>query len=294
MLKKIMYTTIFILGMGFVTIGAYVSMDYIADKIIESQTEEARLRRDSITNKNNELIASVDRMIAELKRRSEFDSVSNAVASAVSHDQYLSLQRVHRFYQMTPNQVRLAVKEDRKNREHSISTWSLSFEKLCTTIEWPFLDTLYSKYKSAKVISVMEADTIGIFSGEKPKQLSILPLQEDEYILSVGKNETAAAYYKEDQNLIVLRYDYREWDTQFSYENGRLIFHELCHEYLKKYKWNDKREHAWIRIKEKELFSRLMDVYCMDKDSTLNAFNVPMFASEYFIPEVDSLKQDSL
>jgi hypothetical protein len=197
------------------------------------------------------------------------DSVKNAAESQLLID----LQRRNRFSDIRPENRCWANDSDRLMRGEMLKDWTESFELLYTLIDWPLLDKLHDSYSHAKVISIMEADTLAYVSNIKPKRICILALRESEYTIPNGVNKDAAAYYSHDQNMIIFRHNYKyRWDY-FSFYNARDVFHELCHHYLKKYGWTNAREHVWIKKKEAELLSKLSDYYCVSPDSAIILFN---------------------
>jgi hypothetical protein len=137
---------------------------------------------------------------------------------------------------------------DKANRVRMLPDWSISFTHLHYLFpEWKFLDTLYQIYSNAKVLPIYIADTLGSTSVKKQRYLSIIPLEDNEYLIYRGKNEEAAGYYQEESNMIVLRDNHMDTSSsKYSFWNASILLHELCHYYLthKKYRGN---EHEYIK-----------------------------------------------
>src|SRR5687768_10809238 len=69
------------------------------------------------------------------------------------------------------------ITDDRKKRIIMFADWKNSFMRMCEKLaEWPFLDTLARQLDSARVLSVMEADTLGAGLSNQYPDLSIVPM----------------------------------------------------------------------------------------------------------------------
>lgn len=168
----------------------------------------------------------------------------------------LDLQYQHRFADLKPNtNIDSLVETDRMIRAKMIQDWSVSLERVDSLVlKWDFLDTLMRAFRSATLVSMYEADTLGML-GNVPHGLYVIALDENEYTLPFGKKEADAAYYARQQHLIVLRVNYLQ--DNYSLRNAQILFHELCHYYLRDKKMQDDYEHDWIEFKVAEMYTRL-------------------------------------
>lgn len=201
------------------------------------------------------------------------------VSSCVSYSEKLLTQRGElRFADLSginyDSLVSDRINTDREKRIIMFADWKDSFVRMHEKLnEWPYLDTLARELDSARVLSVMEADTIGSSSSKPHPYLSVVPMTDDEVLLRLGKQEDAAAYYIPRVRLLVVKYNGLDSNYRYSWTNAIILLHELSHDYLylngfkennrrstKKYGDPNHQEHAWIRKIENQADSLLLQI----------------------------------
>ncbi len=145
------------------------------------------------------------------------------------------------------------ISKDREKRILMYADWKNSLVRMHDKFpQWTFLDSIVDQLDSARVLSIMEADTLGTGSKGYYKQLSIVPMTEEEFLLRYGKMEDAAAYTIPHTRMIVLRYSCLRSYNRFSWWNAKIFLHELCHDYL--YRKGYREHWRWHKIKYKDPF----------------------------------------
>ncbi len=179
----------------------------------------------------------------------------------------MAILNAHRFRGVTDQkQKEEIIAAEKKFRDTlMVANWQKSLEHLHDLLpDWELLDTLVRISRQARVLSIMEADTIGYPSFVTPSVLSVIPLKMEEYLVCRGKAEEAGGYYAPSANMIVLRHDL--FDTavcEYSYWNAILYFHELYHYHLtvSGFSGDADAQHLVIRKAEDEAYTRLFQSY---------------------------------
>lgn len=159
----------------------------------------------------------------------------------------LAIQEAHRFSDIPIEKRKLEIKKDRVIREVVMEEFNRSLKRYSDTVSDKLLDEFVNMAMHAKVLSIYEADTMGMCM-RPDAPLSVLPLGSGEYLVYNGVRKNSVGYYDPNCNMIVLRLDKPIMEVNsFSLGHARLYIHELGHAYLQQKGIEDiEVAHDWI------------------------------------------------
>ncbi len=176
------------------------------------------------------------------------------------------LQNMHRFQNVPDSKRDSMIAADYSMRCAMMANWRESLYFLDSLLpDWPFLHKLVMTARNARILSIYEADTMGL-AGVQQSAMSIIPLTREEYLLYYGQNTNASAYYLDLPRMIVLRCDYLDTSRDsYSLDNAETFVHELCHDYLYRKGFKGPKvadgdpygQHDWIDSVRAEINRRL-------------------------------------
>ncbi len=243
-------------------------------QIHQLESENFKLQCEKVTEKNKGIEQGRKQLAVAFQNIHRFEGVAN-------HDSIITRDQAQR------------VKSYEKN-------WKGSLVHLRDWLpEWSFLDSIVRQLDTARIISIMEADTLGYFSQRPAQQLSIIPTTTTEYLLSQGQQCNAHAYYAVWSRMVVLRNNRMSKKCNYSYDNAITFLHELCHDYLsrKGFKGTVSDEHVWIATVAAEADTRFKAKCDRDGISYYDGVfifeeNKPYVAYLAIVSDFDSTKQE--